>query len=487
MPILIRVLILEDRQTDAELMVEELRLGGFEPQWQRVETEADYLASLVPELSVILADFNLPAFDAARALRLLNERKLEIPFIVVSGTIGEEVAVAIMREGAADYLLKDRLARLPAAVTAVLENERLRRERRDAETARRGAEQRYREIFENAIEGICQTTMQGRVVTANPAMARILGYSSPQELIGAMQHFGEKLHADDRRDYDRLILENDSVRGFECQLYRTDGGTIWVSLNTQLVRNGSAEDHYDITLSDITELKETGAALNQYRKELQDLAARLLSAQETESKRLARELHDVFSQKLAVLSMELGTLRKRPPDSHRELQERLAKACEQISELAKAFHQTSRRLHPAVLYDLGLSEALKHECAAFARQHEIRVTCSSRNLPAGIPDEVALCLYRVAQESLRNIRHHAKAGNVRVALKGGEGEIVLTIDDDGCGFVRQTVRGKGGLGLVSMEERVRYVGGTLFITSTPGRGTRVQVRAPSVPGACVRL
>ena len=112
MSIPLRVLILEDRPADAELMLHELRRAGFDPVWERVDTEADYLSRLDPALDLILADYSLPQFDALRALHLLQERGLDIPFVIVSGAIGEHIAVAAIREGAADYLLKDRL---PAA------------------------------------------------------------------------------------------------------------------------------------------------------------------------------------------------------------------------------------------------------------------------------------------------------------------------------------------------------------------------------------
>ena len=129
-----------------------------------------------------------------------------------------------------------------------------------------------------------------------------------------------------------------------------------------------------------------------------------------------------------------------------------------------------------------MSAELANECAAFADQHGIQVKCACRKLPERFPEDVALCLYRVAQESLRNIREHAGAQNVRVSLRGGNGEAVLRIEDDGHGFVREQVRGKGGLGLISMEERVRLVGGRLSIAPRPGGGTLVEVRAPT-PGS----
>ncbi len=128
----LHVLILEDRSTDAELMLRELRLAGFDPHWQRVETESDYLAHLDNAPHVILADYHLPQFNAERALHLLKERGADIPFIIVSGCIGEEVAVECMKNGAADYLLKDRLARLGPAVTHALAQKRLREEKQSA-------------------------------------------------------------------------------------------------------------------------------------------------------------------------------------------------------------------------------------------------------------------------------------------------------------------------------------------------------------------
>ncbi|MEK7786617.1 MAG: response regulator, partial [Chloroflexota bacterium] len=131
----LQVLILEDNPSDAELFLHELRQAGFDPDWQRVETEADYCACLDqgPRPDIILADYRLPDFDGLRVLRLLQQRGLDIPFILVSGTIGEDIAVEAMKQGAADYLLKDRLARLGPAVTNALEQKRLRHAKRQAE------------------------------------------------------------------------------------------------------------------------------------------------------------------------------------------------------------------------------------------------------------------------------------------------------------------------------------------------------------------
>src|SRR3990172_7577889 len=174
----LRVLILEDRQTDAELMVHELRRAGFDPDWERVETEADYVAHLDPSLDLILADYALPQFDGLRALQLLQERGLDIPFIIVSGTIGEELAVNAMKRGAADYLLKDRLARLGTAVAQAMEQHRLHRERKQVEERLRV----QTTALEAAANAIVMTDRDGRIAWVNPAFTRLTGYTRDEVL-----------------------------------------------------------------------------------------------------------------------------------------------------------------------------------------------------------------------------------------------------------------------------------------------------------------
>ena len=146
----IRVLIVEDDPVDADLMVRELKRGGFAPEWVRVQTESEYLAQLDAAPEVILSDSNLPLFDGFEALDLLRQRGLDIPFILVSGRMGEDLAVEAMKRGACDYLLKDRLARLGEAVRRAIEERRLRAERTWAIEALRQSEERYRLVSETS-------------------------------------------------------------------------------------------------------------------------------------------------------------------------------------------------------------------------------------------------------------------------------------------------------------------------------------------------
>lgn len=263
MPQRLQILLVEDSPADAELLLRALRQGGFEPDCVRVETESDFLERLHAGLDLVLSDYNLPRFSGLRALELLKQQGLDVPFILVSGTIGEETAVEAMKWGASDYFLKDRLWRLGPAVTQALAQARLRRERVAAEQARARAEAKYRSIFENSLEGIYQTSVEGRLLIANPALARITGYPSPEALIAAVTNVGEQIYLDraDRIRFQELMRAGGVVRGFESRIKQRDGSWRWISSDARLVRDEEGNAIYEGSLQDITERKGAEEAL----------------------------------------------------------------------------------------------------------------------------------------------------------------------------------------------------------------------------------
>lgn len=210
--------------------------------------------------------------------------------------------------------------------------------------------------------------------------------------------------------------------------------------------------------------------------ELTVLSRHLMTAREDERARLARELHDDITQRLAGLAIdvgrcELGTSEVPPAETARGVREGLVKLSEDV-------HALSYRLHPSILEDLGLAAALRAESEHFTRQESVTVDLKFRELPKEIAREPALCLFRVAQEALRNVARHARARAVEISLRGLDGGLQMAVRDDGCGFDTNSQRVRANLGLVSMHERVRSLGGELEVESAPGQGTTILAWVP---------
>jgi two-component system, NarL family, sensor kinase len=211
------------------------------------------------------------------------------------------------------------------------------------------------------------------------------------------------------------------------------------------------------------------------------LAAKLLQVQESERGRIARELHDVINQKLALLVIELGTLSKNAvvPDSVREDLLRLRGETE---ALTRDVRRLSHQLHPATLEHLGLIPALQSFCQQFAQREHIELTFHNNANPAPVRPEIALGLFRIAQEALRNVAKHSRAHKARVDLEVLTRKLTLEIRDDGIGFAATTTGRSGGIGLASMRERAALAGGELQVHSRPGAGTtiRVEIKLPGL-------
>jgi PAS domain S-box-containing protein len=234
---------------------------------------------------------------------------------------------------------------------------------------------------------------------------------------------------------------------------------------------------------DITARKRTEAELAKRESELQqtnarnhDLAGRLIAAQEAERRRVARELHDDLSQKLALLSIDAEQLLARGKVGE-PTPLRVREIFDRVSEIASDIHRVSHELHPAKLSAIGLVKSLEALCRDASLQHRIAVDFMAGDVPMGVNADVSLCLYRVTQEALHNVTKHSGARCAMVCITC-EGDILtLQVADHGAGFVMRDAD-RMGLGLVSMRERVSFVGGDFAIHSAPGQGTRIGVRVP---------
>ncbi len=206
------------------------------------------------------------------------------------------------------------------------------------------------------------------------------------------------------------------------------------------------------------------------------VASRLIAAREEEQRRIARDLHDGFQQKLAMLEVDAARIVQQngaTPEIATAVESLRTRMAELSSDLRRVAHQ----LHPSILDHIGLRAALHSFCAEFSARERILVEFAAPEDCGPAPEETALHLYRIAQESLRNIARHANAKSATVSLERADGSIHLSIRDDGVGFSGAGVR-SAGIGLVTMRERARLIGGEFTLQSKPGRGARIDIHAP---------
>ena len=451
----LRVLLVEDSEDDALLLKRELRRGGYDPRCERVDIAEDMELALDGQIwDLVIADHSMPAFSSSAALELLRRKGfVDMPFIIVSGRIGEDAAVEAMRVGANDYIMKDNLARLNTAIERELREAESRRERRRAE-------EKYHGIFENAVEGIFQTTVEGRFVTANPALARMLGYGSPEELLENVSNIAEQLYTDPERraEFDRLVRRDGFVRGFEVQAYRRDGSVMWASLSARAIHDAEGElAGYEGTVEDITERKQAERALREIR--------------EAERRRIARELHDIVLQDLMYALQSLQVADRMPEAGRDEERGRQVEALKRaVGGLREAIYELrlqSEQGQPLIR----TLESIVELNRQMAPGCEFELVVDG-GFPATLSGQAGLEVARIVQEALTNVRRHSGAERATVTLGKAGDEAWVEIKDDGRGFEPE---GSTGMGLTGMRERAAALGGKLEVEGERGVGTRVRL------------
>ena len=214
-------------------------------------------------------------------------------------------------------------------------------------------------------------------------------------------------------------------------------------------------------------------------KAVEQLAGRLIHAQEQERARIGRELHDHISQMLGVVTIRIDQLRAVEGATPSMLDRALADLRLNITELTEDVHRLSHRLHSSTLDYLGLVPALQKLIAEFSDDRDLPVAFDYQPLPSPLPSEVALCLFRVVEESLTNIAKHSGARSARISLGSDADGLRLVVEDSGSGFDAASLQSRAGLGFVSMQERLRVIRGTIVVDSAPSRGTRIEVWVPA--------
>jgi PAS domain S-box-containing protein len=389
------------------------------------------------------------------------------------------ILVPSSHAGARGVLVLVRLARArewPASLTDRLEvlgnifaNALMRQQ---AQEARQESEERFRYLFTEAPIGIALEDLGGNVLFANPALCSMLGYTQ-EELTGLNRcQLADPEGGQDEGEQFQALTAG-AVRSYQIEkrYCRKDGGRIWGRLNVSRL-NSCGPTLVLATVEDITEKRAVVEDLKRAHAELQQLTPRLISAQEEEKLRISRELHDDVGQRLSLLMVNLDILQHQIPIESAAEQATIRSLMGELDELVTDVHNLSHQLHSSKLDHLGLSAALKELCRQLAAQHRTKISLAADQVPQSLPERVSLCFYRVAQEALANAVKHSKSPRVDVSVISNGRVLSMRIRDFGIGFDPALPR--EGLGLVTMQERLRVIGGVLRFNSISGRGTELE-------------
>ncbi|MCC6538750.1 MAG: PAS domain S-box protein [Bryobacterales bacterium] len=317
------------------------------------------------------------------------------------------------------------------------------------------------------------------IAMASPASGRCQFLNASGSALAGFAHVDDARGAalDDLFDAAELraaLGRGERWRGEVVLRNRATGEAVPLDMNAFAMQSGE-ETVWAMVARDIRRRKRD-------QERLQALTAQLLSVQEDERRRIARELHDDVTQKLAMLGIEFGLIHRDVSEANAAEEKRLGALHEQILQLSEDVRQLSHQLHPSVLEHSGLGPALEAYCRDMAKQTGLQISVATRDLPRALPQPVSIGLYRIAQEAVRNVAKHAQARSAAVTLTGSAGAVRLAVIDDGRGYDADAPESHHGLGFVSMQERTRLIDGRLTIESEPGEGTRVVVEV-ALPAA----
>lgn len=502
MGIPLRVLVIEDNDDDAALVLRDLRQAAYQPASERVTTASEMQAALAQRAwDLIVCDYSMPHFSGIEALTIAQKHDCDVPFIFVSGSIGEDTAVEAMKQGAHDYVMKNNRKRLIPAIQRELREADGRRQRKRAEEALRQSEASYRELFENAVYGIYRSTIEGRFLDVNPSLVRILGYDRREELMAtSLLHIWQR--ASDRNEAIRQLEAGNRVDAAEYEWKRKDGTPIVVRLSVRPITDpqGSLRA-FESIVEDVTERRQL---------ERQVLALQKFEALGRLVGGIAHDFNNVLG---AVLGWaELGMLETPTHASARKrftligeqakraaslIKQLLAFARQQVLEphnislnrlIGQSTDLLTRLVGEEVTLDVKLDEGL-HIVNADATQVEQILMNLSVNARDAMPDGGQLII------ETRNV-HLDKEACLRHRYVRPGRFAALFVSDTGTGidpavqdrifepFFSTKEVGKGtGLGLATVYGIVKQHNGFVEVQSVHGQGTTFSIYFPAVDAA----
>lgn len=485
----LNLLLVEDSDDDAELLLVLLRRGGYEVTVTCVSDATGMKAALARGgCDLVIADYSLPKFSGLAALELLRASGLDIPFIIVSGHIGEDDAVAAMRNGAHDYVMKHNLSRLLPAIERELGDAASREARRTAEQRLREQELRLSAIMSN-IPGVIFQMLQSpdgqcRFSYVSEGSEGLLGLSPDHLMSNAQLLFG-LIDQDDLRELKACISRAGATMTtahWEGRIRPGGSGSIqWINLRFSPTFSDSGTVRGEGLMTSISEIKRAEQEIRESRSRLAELSSHLERAKEQERARVSREIHDDIGGNLTAIKIDLMWLAGRPESANPAIADKIRQIDALVDETIQTTSRIARDLRPGVL-DLGLTAAIEW----LAREFSNRMNIPCRlNLPREDPEidpDTATAMFSIFRETLTNITKHAAATRVEVELRSQNDIVVLRVSDNGRGISAADLGKTGSFGLRGMAERAEQLGGTVKVDSNASAGSMVTVTIPRTPG-----
>ena len=471
--------MLEDNPIDARIIQRHLSNSGLQFHCTLVSSGKEFIASLGQhKYDVILSDHQLPDFDSIQALQERNKKNSTVPFILITGAISEEIAIAILKEGANDYILKDRLQRLPIAIEDAIKKQEIEKEKISVEKALTDLTDRFHLTAKTSLDVIWDFDITNKVIYCSNALERIVGIPGGQNYLpGYLKKF---IHPDDLFAVEKSFVQ--IVRGKDhrwrklYRMIRTDGTIAYINNNALVLRDKNENPQRIIgVMQDVTEIRRLQHELMDHELQKQRQITEItIQAQEKERSEIGKELHDNVNQLLATAKIMIDTARA-IPEMHDLC---LSKSQESIMDAIHELRNISHAMMPPSFENTDFDEIISVlvQNVKLSRQIHLTVCLPPNEILKSMNGNIKLAFYRILQEQISNILKYSKAKNVAITLEQSSGFFLLSIMDDGIGF--DPTKKSSGIGLKNIKSRSELFNGTVEIITAPDQGCTLIIQIP---------